>query len=331
MKSVSHVAFAEAGDAIAIEDIGEPGAPAPGEALVEVLASPINPSDLIRLSGGYGTAAVSLPMGAGSQGVGRIVETGAEVQGIAAGDLVLLHSYFVGGGVWRARLLAPAAALHPVPEADALQLSMLNVNPPTADIMLSEFVNLEPGDWVVQNAANSSVGNYLTVLAARRGIRTIDVVRREAARPAVEAAGAAHILIDGPDLPEEVAAITGDARPKLAIDAVAGAATGRLAQCLAPGGTVVNYGLLSGEPCQIHPRDVVFRDIRLAGFWMQLWWERNSAQARSALYARLGALIAEGALHIPVEATYPLAQAKEALAHAAGFSRKGKVFLVPRE
>ena len=225
--------------------------------------------------------------------------------------------------------MAPAAALHPVPEADPFQLAMLNVNPPTADIMLTEFVDLEPGDWIIQNAANSSVGNYLTVLAARRGLRTIDIVRREEARAAAEAAGAKHVMIDGPDLAERVAALCGEALPKLAIDAVAGEATGRLAQCVAPGGTVVNYGLLSGEPCQIHPRDVVFRDVRLAGFWMQLWWERNSAQARAALYARLGALIAEGTLHIPVEGTYPLEAAKEALTHAAGFGRGGKVFLVP--
>ena len=93
MRSVSHTAFAAAPDAVAIEEIAEPGAPAPGEALVQMLASPINPSDLIRLNGGYGTAAVSLPVGAGSQGVGRVVETGAGVQDLAAGDLVLLHSF----------------------------------------------------------------------------------------------------------------------------------------------------------------------------------------------------------------------------------------------
>jgi len=45
------------------------------------------------------------------------------------------------------------------------QLSMLKVNPAIAMFMLERYVNLKPGDWVIQNAANSAVGRYIIQLA----------------------------------------------------------------------------------------------------------------------------------------------------------------------
>jgi NADPH:quinone reductase-like Zn-dependent oxidoreductase len=42
---------------------------------------------------------------------------------------------------------------------------MLAINPPTAELLLSEFVDLKSGDWVVQNAANSSVGRWVIAFA----------------------------------------------------------------------------------------------------------------------------------------------------------------------
>jgi NADPH:quinone reductase-like Zn-dependent oxidoreductase len=329
MKAVQHARFGPAAEVAECADLPEPGAPGGSDVLVEVLASPINPSDLLRLAGAYGTEGVRLPAPAGSQGVGRVAALGPDAQGLSEGELVLLHTYFVKTGVWREKLVAPANALIPVPDADPLQLSMLNVNPPTADLMLSQYVDLEPGDWVIQNAANSTVGLYTVVLAKQRGLKTINLVRRDEVMPAVRNAGGDEVLIEGPDLPERVAEITGGALPKLGIDAVAGISTERMAQSLAPGGTVVSYGLLSGQPCQIRAHDTIFRDIRIRGFFMQTFWETAPQAEQQALYARLGAMIADGTLAIPVEATYSLDRITEALTHMAGFGRDGKIFMVP--
>jgi hypothetical protein len=62
--------------------------------------------------------------------------------------------------------------------AAPLQLSMMTFNPPTAALLLSEFVSLKPGEWVIQNAANSAVGLYLVQLARCRGYRSVNVVPR---------------------------------------------------------------------------------------------------------------------------------------------------------
>lgn len=306
-----------------------PGRRAQGEALLEILASPINPSDLLRIRGAYGTSPGSLPALAGSQGLGRVVEVGEGVTNVAAGDLVPVHVFLTGGSVWAERLKCPAEALVALPDADPLQLSMLPVNPPTAALMLSDYATLAPGDWVIQNAANSTVGLYLVQLAASQGLNTVNVVRREGAAEPVRAAGAEHVLVSGPDLAERVAEVTGGNLPKLAIDAVAGEDTDRLAASTAEGGTVVNYGLLSGQACQIHPRHIVFRRITLTGFWMQDYFQRAPRAQLHALYTNLGHLIAEGRLSVPVAATYGLDDIQAALAHAAAGEREGKVFVTP--
>ncbi len=194
------------------------------EALVELIASPINPSDVLTLTGEYGILP-PLPAIGGNEGVGKIVKLGGK--GPAIGQTVMLP---VGIGTWASHMVCKTAQLIPVPnEADPKQLAMMSINPPTALLMLEEFVELQPGDWVIQNAANSGVGSYLIQLAKIKGLKTINVVRRETAIDGVKSMGGDVVLVDGPDLAKDVAKITGDKLPKLAIDAIGGAATDRVA------------------------------------------------------------------------------------------------------
>ena len=113
----------------------------------------------------------------------------------------------------------------------------------------------------------------------------------------------------------------------VAIDAVAGEATGRLARCLSEGGVVVNYGLLSGMPCAIDPHMVVFRGITLTGFWLVNFLGAMSGGDRASLYAELAERVASGELHVDVEAVYPIEEIKTALEHAARAGRDGKILV----
>ena len=297
-----------------------------GEVRVEVLAAPINPSDVLTLTGEYGILP-PLPAIGGNEGVGRVIEAAGDVNALPVGTVVLLP---VGCGSWSTHLQLPAKALVPLPAGvDPVQLSMLTVNPPTALLMLREFVDLKPGDWVIQNAANSAVGGYLVQIAKLRGINILNVVRRESAIGAVREAGAEHVLIDGEDLPKQARMITGDAPVKLAIDCVGGVSTENLARCLSEGGTLVNYGAMSGERCMISPRYFVFRDITLRGFWLSQWFKRASPDERKAVFAEVGGLIATSKLHAKVQATYPIADVSKAVAAAASGERNGKIVLVP--
>lgn len=299
---------------------------ASGQVLVEVLAAPINPSDLLTLTGDYGTLP-PLPAVGGNEGVGRVVEVAADVSTLRPGQTVLLP---VGRGTWTTHMVADAPALLPLPQgADPLQLSMLTVNPPTARLLLSEFADLQPGDWVLQNAANSAVGGYLVQLAKARGLRTVNVVRRESAVAAVEGMGGEVVLVDGDDLPARVRAATGNAKVVLGIDAVGGAATERIAQSLSPGGSVVAYGAMGGEPCTLSPGALIFRGISLRGFWLAQWFRTAEPRVRAALFDELVALVADGHLRAQVQATYGIDRIREAIAAAAAGERDGKILLLP--
>lgn len=301
-------------------------APGAGEALLEMLAAPINPSDVLTLTGQYG-ALPPLPAVGGNEGVARVAALGAGVTNVAVGDVVLMP---VATGTWTTHTVTPAATLLRLPPGgDALQLAMLTVNPPTASLLLSEFVSLEAGDWVIQNAANSGVGEYVIQLARARGLRTVNVVRRAEAVAPLEALGADVVLLDGPDLAQRIAAATGRAAIRLALDAVGGGATDRLAQSVAVGGTVVNYGALSGEACRIAPGALVFRNLTLRGFWLATWFRQSTPAQQLALYGDLAQRIARGELAARIHATYPLARVKEAVAAAAAGGRDGKILLVP--
>jgi NADPH:quinone reductase-like Zn-dependent oxidoreductase len=306
-------------EVVEVVDVPEPGAPKAGEVLVAVEYSPINNSELLKISGRYPIRPTTFPSGVGNEGVARIVSLGSGVSSLKPGDRVLVP---FGVDTWRERILLPAAGLLALPAgADPQQLSMLSINPPTAALLLSEYVDLTPGDWVLQNAANSGVGRSAIAIARSRGLRTVNIVRRAELVDDLIRQGADVVLVDGPDLAARVAKSTAGAGIKLALDGVAGDATGVLSGCLAPGGAVVLYAVTTGTRAITSAFDLIFGDVAVRGFWLYRPPFKDSAKAVEAM--KLGAqLIAEGKLRFPVAATYPLSSATAALAHA---QKGGKV------
>jgi NADPH:quinone reductase-like Zn-dependent oxidoreductase len=325
MKQVRFTAFGrpeEVADCVEVADVGAPG---PDEVVVEILAFPINPADLLTISGGYAVRP-QLPATLGAEGVGRVVALGSEVGQLAAGDRVIS----LARDNWCQRRRLPAAQVLKVPDdADLGQLAMLKVNPATALMMLRRYVDLAPGDWLIQDAANSGVGTNLIRLARADGVRTVNVVRRETLIAPLEASGADVVLVDGPDLAERVGAATAGTPPKLAIDAVGGEIVMRLADCLAEGGTVVNYGLLSGQPCMLGAQHTIFKGITLTGFWLQKTLTGMARRDLESLYAELAERVRSGALSVAIERSYPIEEIKAALAHAGREGRAGKILVLP--
>ncbi|MBT5570152.1 MAG: zinc-dependent alcohol dehydrogenase family protein [Alphaproteobacteria bacterium] len=298
------------------------------DALIDVEAAAINPSHLLTLSGNYGVQP-ELPAVPGAEGTGIIGAVGKNVTNVQVGDRVMIPPYT---GTWRQQVVVKAAdiAVKFPSEGDPIQMAMIMANPPTSWLLLKTVVDLEPGDWVIQNAGNSAVGQYVMQLAKIYGFRTVNVVRRDGLEDFIAKAGGDICAVDGPDLGERVKAATGGADIKLAIDAVAGESTQHLADCLVDGGTIANYGLLSKKPCQLWPDDIIFREITLTGVWLTLWLRRYStAEERLKVYNELAGYIADGRMHAAVEATYPLAKIKDAVAHAMQGERNGKVVLLP--
>jgi len=324
MKAVRFSQFGLASDVAQLIDIPEPAPPGPGQVLIAVEIAPINPSDLLHFAGHYAQSA-PLPAYAGTGVLGRVAALGSDVRHLKLNDRVIVVN--TERSAWRERFVWPAARLFPLPQADAIDLGLLAANPPTALLMLESFCELHPGDWVMQNAANSSVGVSLIQIAKTMGLRTVNVVRRPELVGYLSAFGANAILVDGPDLRNRVAEVVGAGKIKLGVDAVAGDATRRLANCLADNGTLVNYGLLSGKPCEIDAADIVFRNISLKGFWYSRWLSTAEPAAVKALFTRLVGMLKTKTLRVPLEAAYPIDRLTEALAHAERAGRTGKVVL----
>lgn len=306
-------------------EVDEPGAPGADEVVVEIEAAAINPADLLILEGRY-PGPPTLPARLGIEGVGRVVAKGNAVRDLNIGDRVVS----LDRANWAQRVRIPAARAVLMPDGvDILQLAQLKANPPSAMLMLRNYVPLQSGDWVIQNAANSGVGRHVIRLAQARGIRTVNVVRRQDAITPLKEIGADVVIVDGVDLLERMRAATGGARAKLALDAIGGDATCRLADCLDDDGTVVTYGFLSGEPCVITPHQLVLHGITLKGFWMVKEGGRMTPDELHAMYRELAGLFGDGTLHVPVEATYGLEDIATALERSWRFGRRGKIVLTP--
>ncbi|UUX51127.1 zinc-dependent alcohol dehydrogenase family protein [Nisaea acidiphila] len=325
MKAAELTRVGPAEEVVVCKEVPGPSAPAKGEATIELIACSINPADILGIEGNYASIPET-PSPLGIEGAGRVTAVGDGVKDLAAGDMVMsLHR-----ANWAQSLTLPEAQLVKLPaNIDPEQAAMMKVNAATALLMLQKYVKLKPGDWLMQNAANSGVGTDVIKLARRLDLHTVNVVRRQELIKPLHDMGANVVVLEGPDLAGRIASATNGAEIKLGLDAVAGNAVQTMAESLAPGGTIVNYGLLSGDPCVIAPHEVVFRDISLTGFWLAKLMRGMSKKKIQELYEELSGYFLDGTLKVAVEARYELDDIQKAMAHAKREGRGGKVLLRP--
>src|ERR1700736_4907957 len=191
--------------------------------------------------------------------------------------------------------------------------------------MLTGFVNLPPGSWVIQNSANSGVGRALIPIAKSLGLKTVNVVRRDDVVAEIKSIGGDVVLVDGPDLGKRVAAETGHAPIALAVDGVGDTSTTNLLGCLAEKGVHVFYSTISGKPSVVPAAQLIFRDISMRGFWLANWFDRAKPDEITEMYDRLTPLVASGAISTPIAGTYGFAEIAEAVTVAA--KNRGKALL----
>lgn len=326
MKIVQFDTLGNPADVLKVKD--QPSrTPGAGEARVKVLSTPIHPANLLQISGAY-LAGPELPSIPGGEGVGKVVELGEGVAHLKIGQTVLLAGV---GGTWREEIVAPASGFIPAPDGDIEQLSMLAVNPLTAHLMLTSFTDLQAGDWIIQSAANSAVGEMVIQLAAMRGVQTVNIVRREDLIPDLKTLGGTVVLVDGPDLVQRVQTATQGAEIKLAFDAVGGRTFERLVETLGYAASIVSYGTLSGVQPELNMRSLIANDVRPRGFWLAKWYETSGADAKQAALGALIPLIAGGQIKTKIDSRFPLDEIASAVTRAAASGRDGKVLLLPAQ
>ncbi|HMH44281.1 MAG TPA: 2-enoyl thioester reductase domain-containing protein [Pyrinomonadaceae bacterium] len=296
--------------------------PVADEAVVKMSAAPINPADLNQIEGKY-PVRPELPATPGFEGAGVIVELGAGVNGLTSGALVIVpHNV----GTWRDAVAVKAEELVVVPDGiEPVQAAMLKINPLTAWRLLHDYVDLQKGDWLIQNAANSAAGRDVIQIAHELGYKTVNVVRRAELVEELRAEGGDIVLVDDDNLREEVKSATGGTSIRLGLNSVGGDSALRLANCLAPGGTLVSFGAMSLQPLKIPTGLLIFKDLRFRGIWINKWYDNAISSERMETFQPLFDMARRGLLKTKVEKAYPLSEVKAAVAHAAQGKRSGKI------
>jgi len=325
MKQVLLERYGAPAEAVRCVEVPDVGAPAPGEVVFDVLAFPINPADLSMCRGTY-RLRPALPAGIGAECVGRVAAVGAGVSHVKPGDRVIN----LQRENWTQRRRVKGDDVIPVPAGlDDRQAAMLRINPPTARLLLSDLVALRPGDWVVQNVANSAVGRFVIRLARARGVRTVNVVRRESLFAELTALGADVCVVDGPELADVVKERTGGVSIRLGLDAISGRAAARISACVGEGGVVCNYGSMSGEDPVMPRGKLIGEGQTLVGFILGRALATRSLVEIRAIYAELGEQVRQGLLTAPVEKVYSIDDIRTAVAHSERGERVGKILVAP--
>jgi trans-2-enoyl-CoA reductase len=277
---------------------------------------------LNQIEGKYPVRA-DLPATPGFEGAGVVIELGTDVKGLTSGALVILpHNV----GTWRDAVAVKAEDLVVVPAGiEPVYAAMLKINPMTAWRLLHDYVDLKKGDWLIQNAANSAAGRAVIQIARELGYKTLNVVRRAELIDELRSEGGDVVLVDGESLREEVKAATSGAPIRLGLNAVGGESALRLANCLAPGSTLVTFGAMSLQPLKIPNGFLIFKDLRFRGIWINKWYDNATKEQRMEAFRPLFEMAKRGLLKTKVEKAYPLSEVKAALAHAAQSKRSGKI------
>jgi NADPH2:quinone reductase len=325
MQSVRFHEFGNPAEVLRVEEVEKPSAGA-GQVLVKMRARPINPSDLLTVQGIYGSLP-ELPATPGLEGMGEVAELGEGVKHLRAGQRVIPLGV---SGTWQEYVVAPAARLIPVPDPVSDQTAaQFVVNPLTAWLMTVEELALQPGEWLLQTAAGSTLGRVVLQIAKQRGFKTINVVRRREQVEELKALGADEVICtDEEDIPERVKEITGKEGLRKAIDAVGGETGAAVVNALGRGGVMLVYGRLSGEPMPVDGGRMIFTSSTVRGFWLGDWMRTAPPERQQAVTGEMLRSMASQEIVPPVEAEYPLSEILAAAEHAERPGRSGKVLLV---
>src|ERR1700751_5751174 len=318
MKAIHLTAYGNPAQNLKMVEVSEPNAPSAGQALVRMEYAPIDYSDLLLANGVY-FLNPKLPSVIGGEGAGIVEAVGPGVTTVNVGDRVTIP---FGTFTWSEKVLAPPGGLFVVPPSvDAKTASMLNINPTTAVLLLDEFVNLKPKDWILLNAANSQVARCLIAIAKSRDLKVGAIVRRSELIPEIEKLGADFVGIESPELSKQIQIATGGMPISLGLDAVGGRATTTIASVLSPGGHLVSYAQMSRLPMHVPQGDLIGKRLNIHGFWM--YYEEYLPKMRAVL-TEATKVVASGNLSLPFTTTYKPAQIKEAIEHT---QRGAKVLL----
>lgn len=301
MKAAWYTKNGEAKDVLSVGEQPTPK-PAPGEVLVRLRTSGVNPSDVKSRRGRPLAGPLVIPH---SDGAGVIEAVGEGVPQARTGQRV-----WIWNGQWQ-RPFGTAAEYIALPTAQAVQLpdavdfvtaACFGIPALTA-IHAVRLTEAAGARTVLVTGAASAVGHYATQIAARKGMTVIGTASKARADVA-RAAGAAHVIdYKSEDVAARVLELTNGKGVEAIVDMDLSSTAPLLAKgVLAPHGTLVCYGSNAMGDVPLPFRDLLFRGLNLRFFVV---YELQPAD-RYAAIAELGVLLQQNALTTKIAARYPL-------------------------
>lgn len=291
---------------------------------MRTLLSPIHNHDLWTIRGTYGFKP-DLPAASGTEAVGVVDALGAGVDQVEIGQRVVTGGTF---GVWAEYFVAKAAGLIPVPDALSDETAAQLVSMPFSALSLLDYLDVRPGEWIVQNTANGAVGKLVAQFASARGVNVLGLVRRDAGVDELSAVGIRDIVsTESADWRERAGEILGDAAPRAAVDSVGGSAAGDLLSLLGEGGTLVSFGAMGSGQLELSSGDLIFKQATVKGFWGSKVSQAMDAAQRGALFGELVQRVVSGEVTLPVEKVFAFEDARAAAAASDQPGRAGKILL----
>ena len=323
MRSATYDHFGKPTEVLSLGDspIPEPKA---NEVRVKTVLASIHNHDLLTIRGKYGFKP-EMPAIGGSEAVGIIDAVGSDVKDLKVGQRIAAASV---QATWAEYFVAPEHMIFPIPESLDDEMAAQLIAMPLSALMLLEFLDAQSGQWIIHNAANGAVGKSLAMLAAARGVKTINVVRSQDAIKELEAIGVKNnINTEDDDWKEQVKAILGEEKISAAVDSVGGEDSGALLSLLGHGGVFAVFGAMSGKPMVLNPTDMIFKQAILKGFWGSKLSQEMSVKNKQRLVDELIDRAVNGKLNLPTEATFDLADITQAVDGKLQKEKSGKVLL----
>ncbi|PVU86963.1 hypothetical protein BB561_006501 [Smittium simulii] len=294
--------------------------------LIKMLMAPINPSDKFQLASLYpekkdildfqvrdkdGNMKTISGFVGGMEGVAEVVQIGSDSSASQAangelkvGDWVV-PSTSGKFGTWANLVFASPEHLIALRNVEGLtpeQVGSIKVNASTSYRMLKDIVALNPGDYVIQNGANSGVGQVLIQLAKSWGYKTINVVRDRPDFAELEAFLknlGADIIIKDTELDSEntkklISSLDNPVR--LAINCIGGDPAVKMSEHLCVGGTFVTYGAMSPQPLSISAISFIFQDLHFMGYWIAKWYNSNPKSKWVEMWDEIHQMFKNGSL-----------------------------------
>lgn len=312
-------------DVVELREVSRP-VPAPGEALVRMVAVGIHPGDFFYTQGQYPEAKrPSLPgQIVGNHGVGRVVETGGRAD-LSSGMLVA----FSATRLWAEFVTVDPAALVPLPDDYPVARAAQFMPAVTARDLL-EASEVQAGQWLAVTAGHSLVSTLLIQMAARRGVKVVAIVRRKVEGRDLTALGAAAVIeLSALEVPlaDAVRDAIGGETLSGVVDAIGGAVLSGLLEALGFRGRAVIVGAYDLAPFQTNALRVLMQDQVIRGYIYRYFFNAPPV-SDTAWIASVLEELADPTVEVLIAGVRPLEDFRTALEETVRAPERGKQVLV---